>query len=264
MIAGKACIYCGFDLTGVTAQDACPKCGKPAGYSLLGDHLRDVESTWLKQVVLGLDVLCGSFGVLIGLRLVTLFVLHDPFSRQVDVTLMRLILNLMGWMSFVIGVFLITRPENSGSMIALRRRMANLLFLATFLDTAVELTSRAWVWEQAELPALVAVIGLGSFASVLSQSLLWTHLRRSIIDRTPRREVARKLNAFFCISLPLFVLLSEGSLRLLKERASLGNCALLAIDVAVCGLLIIHHGFAIYLLIAVRKAIRRTVGYWDA
>jgi len=68
VIADKACIYCGYDLTGLTAQDVCPQCGKPAGYSLLGDHLRDVESTWLKQVVLGITLLVGAYCVLVSVR----------------------------------------------------------------------------------------------------------------------------------------------------------------------------------------------------
>ena len=64
IIGDKNCIYCGQSLRGISSQDKCPNCGKPAGYSLLGDHLRDAESTWTKAVVLGIDIAMGAFGVL--------------------------------------------------------------------------------------------------------------------------------------------------------------------------------------------------------
>jgi hypothetical protein len=264
LIADKSCIYCGYDLTGLSAQDVCPKCGKPAGYSLLGDHLRDVESTWLKQIVLGLDVLTGSYIVLVGVRLMTLIALLDPPARYIDATFIRFFLAITGWLSFVVGVFLITRPETSGSMIARRRNIAHLLLFTSIIYTAVEFVPKNLIWENAKLPGLIAAVGISSLTLALCQSLLWLQLRRTIIDRTPRREVARKLNLGYWISLALFILFSDGIMRLLNRYLAIPDSAFLAFNLSVCGLMIVHHAFAIYLLIATRKAIRRTVGYWDS
>ncbi len=263
VIAGKNCIYCGADLTGLTAQDVCSQCGKPAGYSLLGDHLRDVESTWLRQVVLGIDVITGSIVLLLVMRVLSLISIIDSKLVTVEMTLIRVNGNHTGWLAFTVGIFLITRPETSGSMIARRRTVANLLLAACVVFLAIELTPERLVLQYAKMPGLMSAIGLSSLALLLSQSLLWLHLRRSIIDRTPRREVGRKLNSFFWISMVLFALFSDGSVRLVSRYLADSSSAMLALKLGGCGVMMLYHAVAIYLLIATRKAIRRTVGYWD-
>jgi len=245
----------------VSSLDNCPTCGRLAGYSLLGDHLRDAESTWTKKQMLGIALAMAAYAILTVWDAIQLTALADPKAVYVDTAFLKFFLALAGWLTFLVGAVILATPETSGSLLSRRRGVAATLVASTILYILVGLAPKRYFLEFAKEIGLITKIIVSSLAFVVGQSVVWIHLRR-LIDRTPRRELSRLLMAAFWLSIPLNLLLCEGSFMLLggmKNHQRLivpGLIGLYAIG-------ILKSIVAILLLMMTRKGIRRTVGYWD-
>jgi hypothetical protein len=259
VVGDKPCIYCGYNLQGLSAQDPCPHCGKIAGHSLLGDHLRDVDSQWIRNVMVGINLITIGYVVLALVRLLQLAVAVGFHNVAFDTTALRFCTDVVGWITFTVGVIMITLPETSGSLIARKRGVAATLRVATVVAAVMTFVPVRWFaahGPQAEATHLV----VGSLAMILCNALLWLHLRK-IIDRTPRREVRALLTLCFAITLPLFVLICPGVIHLLGHHVLSEEGAFMAGLTVQC-LAAVHHFASSYPLQVTRKAILRTVGYW--
>lgn len=262
IIGDKNCIYCGQSLAGVSSQDRCPGCGKPAGYSLLGDHLRDAESTWTRSVVLGIDIAMGAFGILAVFKGIDIFKLLDPAETMFETKFFRVFLALIGWLALLVAVALMTGKETSDSLLARRRGVAISLLGATLIYILLAFIPEDLLARLDRLYGAEAVLVVTGLCLVISQANIWILLRR-VIDRTPRREVARQLKLMFWVSLIIFLCDNQGT-KLLLSRLQLPQQTSLIIALTLSGAVLLQRIAAIYMLLITRKAIRRTVGYWDS
>ena len=260
ILGDKSCIYCGENLKGLSAQEKCPKCGRLAGYSLLGDHLRDVDSGWIRTVMRGIALVTIGYAALAVIGAVRLGMLAGPRSLATDLAVVRYCLLLAAWVVFAVGVMLMTAPETSGSLIARRRAIPITLRLSTIFAAALTFVPENWLGTQPPVYTVIYQAAI-SLATVLCHSFLWVYLRK-IIDRTPRREVGRLLFYAFCVTLPLYLLASRSAMQLLATQY-LSESATQKVRIIIVVLLILHHLAAIYPLQLTGKAIRRTVGYWS-
>ncbi|CAN5510482.1 hypothetical protein BH10PLA1_BH10PLA1_14380 [soil metagenome] len=259
ILGDTACIYCGENLKGLSAQSKCPSCGKLAGYSMLGDHLRDVDSGWIRTIMHGINLISLGYLVLAVIGVLGLGVVAGPASVRVDLAVVHYCLLLAGWGILIAGVILVTKPETSGSLIARRRGVAITLRVSSVLCAALIFVPDAWLNKQPMTNVIAYYIVFG-LSFVLSSSLVWVALRK-IIDRTPRREVTHALTTTLWITVPIYVLASRGVVFFIGTRVSSDSAQI--VRLAAIGLIILHRLAALYPLQLTGKAIRRTVGYWS-
>jgi len=146
-------------------------------------------------------------------------------------------------------------------MLARRRGVATSLLISTLIYTAYACVPKRIIDQINQPYAKETLMAVAGFCLIVNQLTLWILLRR-VIDRTPRREVGRRLRIMFWITLLLFILANDGTFMVLNRLEWPGKTVLI-VTIALTAAVILHRLGAIYLLLMTRKAIRRTVGYWD-
>ena len=244
----------------MSADAPCPECGKLAGYSLLGDNLRDVDSGWIRNVMVGLRVIAVAY-----IFFTIQYLLHylpalGVRESDFDAAVIRNCVALAGWLAIIVGVFMVTAPESSGSLIARRRLLATILRWTTVLSAVEFFVPEDWLHRAGDTGFIAAII-VYSVVLLLSQSLLWLHLR-TIVARTPRREVYKALSIALVLTVAIYVAASRAVLHLASRLATTPS-APTGLHLTQVSLRLVHYAMALFLLPLTLKAIRRTIGYWD-
>ncbi len=212
-------------------------------------------------MMLGIAFVMLAYAIIAVWNAIQITAIVDPKAEFVETRFLKFFLSLAGWLTFFAGTALLAQPETSGSLLSRRRGVARILLLSTILYIGFGIVPKSYFWDFAKDNGVFAKIVVASIALVVSQSVLWILLRR-IIDRTPRRELSRLLTIAFWLSLPVNLLLCEGSFTLLDGMKNHDRFILLA-TLGLRGLGLLKCIAAIVLLVLTRKGIRRTVGYWD-
>lgn len=135
------CIGCGYNLRTLSRYGHCPECNAPVRASLSSGRLEHSNPDWLRLLRLGLRVSGISIATIVGsafaLFLWDLFVAPSPWRAFARIFLP---FPLAGW---VLGAFLLTRPEPFGRHLhleALRRliRLTGVFSWSAYVLTSVQ------------------------------------------------------------------------------------------------------------------------------
>jgi hypothetical protein len=167
--ADTPCRKCGYNLRGLLTDAQCPECGVIVAASISGDLLRYCPPDWVAALARGVKFILAGVVVTIfgGILAIILKAVLDPLASVVTP-----LTNLAGYALFVIGSWLVTTPDPSGSgedkygtarkiiRITLLIGVANQLLLAERRIVALPRTVEQIVQCIGAIAGLIGIIGL--------------------------------------------------------------------------------------------------------
>jgi hypothetical protein len=167
--ADTPCRKCGYNLRGLLTDTQCPECGVIVAASISGDLLRYCPPDWVGTLARGAKFILAGVVVTIlgGILAIILNAVLDPMASVV-----MPLTNLAGYALFVIGSWLVTTPDPSGSgedkygtarkliRITLLIGVANQLLVAESRFVALPLTVKQIVQCIGAIAGLIGIIGI--------------------------------------------------------------------------------------------------------
>lgn len=181
------CVGCGYLLCGLSPEQDCPECGRPASDTTRVQRLRRYPVTWLKQMRIGLALLCVT--CMMFALAILIFAVNLQQNMRMSSTATLTVVDVL-FVALLLpgatGFWLLTQPYQKAQKLLSWRRMARVMTLGSVLGfvlclTIPGITERFGIMQMMGL--ITAWFAIGAWAMLMHAS--------TIAKMVPHRQMAR-------------------------------------------------------------------------
>lgn len=170
-----ACIGCGYDLTGLARDAACPECGTPVARSYAPDRLENRSGAYLAQLSSGLKFVIAGTLCSLGVILLTIpaFIVAEAVWSSSDaaervVRFVGEVLGLLCSAAVLLGWWWITTPDPARVGTDLDVAPRRIVRTTVLIQIAGEVLGAATTGLSVSIPSLEASVGMESLLGAVS------------------------------------------------------------------------------------------------